>query len=352
MTMQLSTEDISVAKAMLQRGDKAHDIAAHFGVNAGRIAEIKTGLLGPSIKAADASKVPPIVTARAGRFIDPNAPLETQIAQLQAFISQPPADSRRLKFTPALAEWVLTNLNPKNRPRRSRDIKRFAEDMVSGRWFMTGDTIKFNRSGELSDGQHRLAACMRAQVPFESYVVFGVPDAAFIVMDTGRKRTSDDTFYVAGVPNAFVTAGAVRWVKILGSEKPTERSISFTNSELLAAYNALDTHRLDDCVRAAIAASKGRRAMHASSFAALLFMFMGRNEAAADAFSREVRTCTRNGLKLLNKLEKIAKSNMGRVHENQRNALTILAFNACAAGRVILDGELRWDEGNDLPAIA
>lgn len=37
---QLSERDASVARAMLIRGDKQHDIAAWFGVNGGRIAEI------------------------------------------------------------------------------------------------------------------------------------------------------------------------------------------------------------------------------------------------------------------------------------------------------------------------
>ena len=39
----LSDEDASVVKGMLDRGDRQHDIAAWFGVNGGRIAEISTG---------------------------------------------------------------------------------------------------------------------------------------------------------------------------------------------------------------------------------------------------------------------------------------------------------------------
>jgi hypothetical protein len=35
--------EVPIIKGMLQRGDKQHDIAARFGVNGGRIAEIKTG---------------------------------------------------------------------------------------------------------------------------------------------------------------------------------------------------------------------------------------------------------------------------------------------------------------------
>lgn len=39
----LTTQDAAIVKAMLLRGDRQHDIAAWFGVNGGRIAEIATG---------------------------------------------------------------------------------------------------------------------------------------------------------------------------------------------------------------------------------------------------------------------------------------------------------------------
>lgn len=39
----LTAGDAAIVKAMLLRGDRQHDIAAWFGVNGGRIAEIATG---------------------------------------------------------------------------------------------------------------------------------------------------------------------------------------------------------------------------------------------------------------------------------------------------------------------
>jgi hypothetical protein len=40
--ISLSVSDVSTIKAMLLRGDRQHDVAAWFGVNPGRIAEIAT----------------------------------------------------------------------------------------------------------------------------------------------------------------------------------------------------------------------------------------------------------------------------------------------------------------------
>jgi hypothetical protein len=44
---------------MIARGDRHHDIAAWFGVNQGRIAEVNDGHLHPTATAASASQLPP-----------------------------------------------------------------------------------------------------------------------------------------------------------------------------------------------------------------------------------------------------------------------------------------------------
>jgi len=41
--ISLDDADAALVKGMLDRGDRQHDIAAWFGVNGGRIAEISTG---------------------------------------------------------------------------------------------------------------------------------------------------------------------------------------------------------------------------------------------------------------------------------------------------------------------
>ena len=43
--VSLTESDAAVAKSMLARGDRQHDIAAWFGVNGGRIAELANGKL-------------------------------------------------------------------------------------------------------------------------------------------------------------------------------------------------------------------------------------------------------------------------------------------------------------------
>lgn len=58
--MAFSFRETQIVKGMLLRGDKQHDIAAYFGVNGGRVAEVASGKCDyPTASAAPADKLPP-----------------------------------------------------------------------------------------------------------------------------------------------------------------------------------------------------------------------------------------------------------------------------------------------------
>ncbi|GHD99799.1 hypothetical protein U879_10810 [Defluviimonas sp. 20V17] len=58
--MAFSFRETQLVKGMLARGDKQHDIAAYFGVNGGRVAEVATGDCDyPTAPAAPADRLPP-----------------------------------------------------------------------------------------------------------------------------------------------------------------------------------------------------------------------------------------------------------------------------------------------------
>lgn len=65
--MALNDGEIAIVKGMLIRGDKQHDIAAYFGVNAGRVNDVKQGVKGPTIIAAAQDVLPPPGPYMAGR---------------------------------------------------------------------------------------------------------------------------------------------------------------------------------------------------------------------------------------------------------------------------------------------
>ena len=57
--ISLTNEDAAIVKGMLHRGDRQHDIAAWFGVNGGRIAEIATGAKFGDVEPAATQLLPP-----------------------------------------------------------------------------------------------------------------------------------------------------------------------------------------------------------------------------------------------------------------------------------------------------
>jgi len=65
--IHLTADDAALVKGMLDRGDRQHDIAAWFGVNGGRIAEIATGTKFVGVKAASDYRLPPPGPYPAGR---------------------------------------------------------------------------------------------------------------------------------------------------------------------------------------------------------------------------------------------------------------------------------------------
>lgn len=114
-----------------------------------------------------------------------------------------------LTVTPEIsAAWLDTT--KRNRKINKRMRTNFARDMKARQWAVTGDAIKFSSKGDLLDGQHRLLACIDADTPFETLVIYGVDAAAQDVMDTGKARSSADMLSMHGVKNASHVAATYR----------------------------------------------------------------------------------------------------------------------------------------------
>lgn len=131
-----------------------------------------------------------------------------------------------IMVTPAMAtRWL--DLNTNNRVPRSNRIAKYREDMECGRWQFAGDPIRFDISGNLLDGQHRLMALCEAQVegiPF--LVIRGLPTEFQGVMDQGSKRTPGDQLAMFGTKNASNVAAAVKQYLVW------ERGLLFRDNKL------------------------------------------------------------------------------------------------------------------------
>jgi len=98
---------------------------------------------------------------------------------------------RVMQVTPDIARaWLQRNTG--NRPFRRANANKVLNDIKRGGWKMTGDAIRFSKSGKLIDGQHRLTAVVESGITVETLVISGLDDEIFDVIDTGAKRGKSD----------------------------------------------------------------------------------------------------------------------------------------------------------------
>lgn len=122
-----------------------------------------------------------------------------------------PNDVERIPVTPQMAhEWL--GYNTHNRRLRERVVNAYAADMAAGAWQWNGESIKFATDGTLLDGQHRLAAIVKADVTVPMLVVRGLPNETQDTVDGGISRKFADVLQLRGELSCVTLAALVRRV--------------------------------------------------------------------------------------------------------------------------------------------
>ena len=115
----------------------------------------------------------------------------------------------RMEITPSIAaDWIARNT--RNRPVRQAMVMRYSEDMAARRWRVNGSTVVMSDKGNILDGQHRLLACIRSGASFTTFVASGVPEEAFVTIDSGISRKFSDVVSILGYPDASRLSALVR----------------------------------------------------------------------------------------------------------------------------------------------
>lgn len=123
-----------------------------------------------------------------------------------------------VNITPALAIDYLRK-NTINRPLSKKRVRQLADDMKHGRWRYTGDAIKFDESGTLLDGQHRLSAVVQSGKAIQSLVVTGLETKVFEVLDRGKRRSNRDVLAAKGCRHYGEQAAALKLLNGIYSGK-------------------------------------------------------------------------------------------------------------------------------------
>ena len=118
--------------------------------------------------------------------------------------------------SPKLAgEWLAANKKNRNIAQNTVDL--YARDMSAGEWHFTGEPVKFDASGNLIDGQHRLMAVLRSGKTISFLVVRGLNSDAQALMDSGKKRSAADMLQLHGYANTTLLASTARFGVIIES---------------------------------------------------------------------------------------------------------------------------------------
>lgn len=124
-----------------------------------------------------------------------------------------PLNTSIINVTPATARaWLKKNTI--NRNLRDEVVSKYATDMKNGNWETTHQGIGFYDDGSLADGQHRLHAVVRADVPVKFVVTHGIPRHAGQVIDQNAPRLTHDAIRIGGGPD-WVDRDIVAMVRVL-----------------------------------------------------------------------------------------------------------------------------------------
>lgn len=139
-----------------------------------------------------------------------------------------------MTITPEYAKTILETQNDSNRPIRSKRVDYYAEMMKKGQWKLNGEPICFDKFGVLVNGQHRLCAVVKANVPIDFLVVHNVEDGSYSTYDNGLNRKTSDSFAYYNIPNSAQVSSVVRKFYLLSIND----NINIVDGSLMSAQNA------------------------------------------------------------------------------------------------------------------
>lgn len=110
-------------------------------------------------------------------------------------------ESTVMHITPDMAKaWLAKNMD-NNRKINQYRVATYAREMAGGCWDLTHQGIAFDEAGQLVDGQHRLHAIIRANVPVDMMVTTGLKHerGEILNIDVGANRTGLNLLQISGI---------------------------------------------------------------------------------------------------------------------------------------------------------
>lgn len=249
------------------------------------------------------------------------------------------------RVTPRMAaQWLEKNTH--NRPIKQRVVEDYAQQMKEGKWVLNGEAIVFDENDVLADGQHRLWACVEADTPFETVVVFGVSEAAFATIDTGVKRTAADVLHIAGHTKHRGPVAAASTLVIQYQRKTLSKKEPVSRQDILSFVEK--NPEIEEWMAKA-KRTRGWHTAYAAPLTALLFLGSRKYPSKADEFLDGFVT----GMNLTKGSPILALRNRVASEKNMKSdtrfGLFVLAWNAHAQNRDL--NKMQSPRADEFPKI-
>lgn len=148
-------------------------------------------------------------------------------------------------ITPNEAKALLSK-NTLNRKLNNSIIDEYAGYMKRGEWRITHQAIGIANTGKVLDGQHRLTAIIKANRSIKMYITTGLEENVMSVIDTGKKRTVNDSFQILGVKNTNNLTAAITKYLIVKNNNSKNVLASFNRGSSKLSYNEYYHFYLDN----------------------------------------------------------------------------------------------------------
>ena len=252
---------------------------------------------------------------------------------------------KNVTITPNRAR-VAISLCRSNRKVRRAHVDNLASMLRQGGWRETHEGVAFDRNGDFRDGQHRMHACVKTGVAFQTDVHFGLdPEVFHGAVGTGMPIQIGDVLMMDGIVNSRQVAAAAKYSMLIERGTTGNAGIRMPIEEVRSWV--ADNPQITELHKACVPVLKGVGSSAAAAATAAIDQILkaGAQRANVNAFLEKLKT----GVGLTSETDPIAKL---RTHIIKRNssgvplaAVVIKAWNAWRQGRQIGNLAFRPDEG-------
>jgi len=194
-------------------------------------------------------------------------------------------------ITPAMASAWLADNHFDNRRLDDRNVDKISRDIKADRWVFDGNAIRFDKNGDIIDGQHRLWAIVMSGKPVSSLVIRNLDNEAKMTIDSGKARGNADFLHFKGYTNTTVLASVCRlsigykenegdlwkWAQGTSSKR-------LTPQELL--HEASNNKKIEEAVKATQSLKFSRKILSPATVAFCYYLFssVSKNPVVVDKF--------------------------------------------------------------------